>query len=398
MRKRKLYDRLLKESKTDKISIIIGPRQVGKTTLLRQLHEELGGLFVDLDILENAEKFETYTKALQYLKVEGYDENEPFFVFFDEFQKYKDISLVLKNLYDNHKNIKMYATGSSSLRIKDEIQESLAGRKFLHTLLPLDFEEFLFFKNHDMKRFERVKNSGLGVQKDYLILLEEFMIYGGYPEVVTSKDKTDILRSIFDTYIKKDLVDFLSSSEVLGMKKLIQYLAINNANKLNLLDISNQLALSRHKLEGYLQILEETYIIHRLVPYFKNKNKEIVKAFKEFFIDTGVRNYFCNNFNHLMKREDSGFLFESFVTSEIKKNSEYDVKFFDDIKKHEVDIVVDKVSSQIALEVKYKKEIKSSDFRGLEAIGNNIENKYIVSLGNQTAHTLSPFLVPDLFR
>ncbi|MCF7798389.1 ATP-binding protein [Candidatus Woesearchaeota archaeon] len=390
--KRKLYQKLLKEKDSKKISIIIGPRQVGKTTLLKQLHEELGGLYVDFDILENVERFETYTKFINSLQLEGYNEKKQFCLFIDEFQKYTDLTKILKNIYDNHKNIKIYATGSSSITIKNNIQESLAGRKILHKIYPLDFEEFLTFKEINPDKLERLtKFKGDLPKTEYKKEIEEFMQYGGYPEVVLSKNKKEILASIFDTFIKKDLVDYLNIKEILGVKKLIQYLAINNGGKLNITDISQQLNLTREQIENYLEVLEETFILKRVTPFFTNKNKEIVKAYKEYFIDPGVRNYFCNNFNEMNIRNDRGFLFETFILGEIIKNSDYEIKFWQDKQKHEVDFIIDKIHEQIGLEIKYKEKLKAEDYQGIKYIKEKIKRCYIINLIKQDEKHILPF-------
>lgn len=394
--KRKLFKKLIEEKDSKKISIIIGPRQVGKTTLLKQLHEQLGGLYVDFDILENVEKFETYTKFITSLKLKGYDEKKQFYLFIDEFQKYTDLTKILKNVYDNHKNIKIYATGSSSITIKKNIQESLAGRKFLHYLYPLDFEEFLQFKGIDNKKLKILnKFKGSLPQTEFKKEIEEFMIYGGYPEVVLSSNKEQILASIFDTFIKKDLVDYLNIKEILGVKKLIQYISINNGGKLNLNDISNQLNIKRDQIENYFEVLEETFIIKKITPFFTNKNKEIVKAYKQYFIDPGVRNYFCNNFNEIKIRNDVGFLFETFVLGEIIKNSNYEIKFWEDKQKHEVDFIINKVHEQIGLEVKYKEKLKSEDYIGIKYLKNKVKKCFIVNLIIQDNQHILPFSIKE---
>ena len=397
--KRKLYKELLEEKNSKKISIIIGPRQVGKTTLLKQLHEEIGGLYVDFDILENVERFETYTKFINSLRLEGYDEKKQFNLFIDEFQKYTDLTKILKNVYDNHKNIKIYATGSSSITIKNNIQESLAGRKILHNIYPLDFEEFLTFKEISTEKLKRLTTfKGELPKTEYKKEIEEFMQYGGYPEVVLKSNKKEILASIFDTFIKKDLVDYLNIKEILGVKKLIQYLAINNGGKLNITDISQQLNLTREQIENYLEVLEETFIIKRITPFFTNKNKEIVKAYKEYFIDPGVRNYFCNNFNEMDIRNDTGFLFETFVLGEIIKKSDFEIKFWQDKQKHEVDFIIDKVHKQIGLEVKYKERLKSEDYAGIKHIKEKVKTNYIVNLIKQDEKHILPFSIKNLLK
>lgn len=392
--KRKLYQKLLKEKGSKKISIIIGPRQVGKTTLLKQLHKEIGGLYVDFDILENVEGFNTYSNFINSLKLEGYDEKKKFILFIDEFQKYTDLTKVLKNVHDNHENIKIYATGSSSITIKSNIQESLAGRKFLHKLLPLDFEEFLLFKGVKTDKLKKLQTfKGQLPKTEFKKEIEEFMIYGGYPEVVLSDNKKEILTSIFDTYIKKDLVDYLNVREILGVKRLIQYLAINNGSKLNISEISQKLNLSREQIENYLEVLQETFIIKKVTPFYINKNKEIIKAYKEYFIDPGVRNYYCNNFNKFSQRNDTGFLFETFTLSEILKHSDFEIKFWQDKQKREVDFIINKVHEQIALEVKYKENLKSEDYKGIRHLKDKVKKSFVVNLKKQDKKHLLPFSV-----
>jgi len=380
--KRKLYKKLLEE-KNKKISIIIGPRQVGKTTLLKQLHKKLKGLYLDLDIIENVEKINTYEKLLNQLKIEGYSNNK-FYLFLDEFQRFTDLTKILKNIVDHHPKIKIYATGSSSITIKNQVQESLAGRKYLHYLYPLDFEEFLELKNIDTKKLHQL-NKLTGTFNEFHKELEEFLIYGGYPEVITSKNKKETLSSIFDTFIKKELVNYLNIKEIIGVKKLIQYIAINNGQKLNITDISQKLNLKRNDVENYLEILNETFIIKKITPYYTNKNKEIIKAYKEYFIDPGVRNYFCNNFNQLEIRNDTGFLFETFILGEIMKKSSYEIKYWQNKQGQEIDFIIDKIHEQIGLEIKYKKKLKNEDFKNLKKIK---LKSFIINLSEQENNKL----------
>src|SRR3989338_5426284 len=285
---RKIYAHLLKQKNERKVSLLLGARQVGKTTLLKTLFEELcvnqkekglfldldiftnyekvntyenvlntlkingfqekkkenfylfrsvnqkeKGLFLDLDIFTNYEKVNTYENVLNTLKINGFQEKkkENFYLFLDEFQRYGDISIIMKNLYDNLPSVKVYASGSSSLKIKSLIQESLAGRKIINNIYPLDFEEFLWFKE-DAEAIKHLKNvvsikgenlfQAIGKLND---LLNEFLIFGGYPEVVLKNKKEEkiaVLESIFDLYIKKDLVEYLNINKIMNVKKLIE--------------------------------------------------------------------------------------------------------------------------------------------------------------------------------
>ena len=380
MIRRKISLELMRQAKDRKISILVGARQVGKTTLLKGIYEELSKtckcLFLDLDILSNYEKISTYESLLNTVKLNGYEENkkEFFYLFLDEFQKYPNITKIMKNVYDNLNNLKIYASGSSSLLIKNEIQESLAGRKNITNIYPLDFEEFIWFKQ-DIKlaegylnmiklRGDKLYNS----LKEYNELLKEYMVFGGYPDVVLAKSKDEKIKSldsIFDLYVRKDLVDYLKIDKILEMKKMIEFIAVNNGQKIKYEEISKLNSLGFKEIKDNLEILSETFIIKIIKPFYTNKNKEIVKIPKIYFVDNGVRNYFIKNFNELNIREDSGFLFEGIVLSELIKNNAEEIKFWQNKNEAEVDFILER-DGLIAIEVKYKKELKSADYSGLK--------------------------------
>ncbi|MEA3513913.1 MAG: ATP-binding protein [Nanoarchaeota archaeon] len=399
MKKRKLFEKVLNEKSTNKISIIIGPRQVGKTTILKALYEKLcidhKCLFLDLDILENLEQVNSFDRLINILKLNGYKDNqkEYFYLFLDEFQRYDGVSIIMKNVYDNCKNIKIYASGSSSLKIKEQVQESLAGRKKMHFLYPLDFEEFLWFKE-DTKAIEQFNNirelSGEGLKIPYLQnFLYEFMVYGGYPEVVLTENnagKIEILKNIFDFYVKKDLVGYLKFGKILGVKKLIEYLAVNNAQKIRSEEVADRCSMRQYEVKDYIEILKETFLVLELRPFFTNKNKELVKMPKMYFIDNGVRNFFINNFNPINLRNDSGFLFEGYILGELIKAGHENIKYWQDKNRHEVDFIIDFVSNQIPIEAKFKNKLKRDDFIGMNMFLKSypkIKQKYLINIGTQ---------------
>ena len=233
---RKIFENLKEQAKDRKISLLIGARQVGKTTLLKELFNQLSVknkcIFLDLDILSNYEKVSSFENLLNTIKLNGYEEKQKefFYIFLDEFQKYSPLARIMKNVYDNLPNVKIYASGSSSLTIKNQVQESLAGRKTINELFPLSFEEFLFFKKEEnlvnnLKNIKKLKGDNLlGSLKEYRNLLEEFMVFGGFPEVViksSKEEKIQALSSIFDLYIRKDLVEYLNIDRILNVKRLI---------------------------------------------------------------------------------------------------------------------------------------------------------------------------------
>jgi len=405
MKNRKVFEELLKQGNDRKISLLIGARQVGKTTLLKALFERIcieqknRGIFLDLDIFSNFEKISTFENLLNFIKLNGYEEQQKefFYLFLDEFQRYSELQIVMKNVYDNLKNVKIYASGSSSIKIKSQIQESLAGRKKLNLVYPLDFEEFLWFKE-DLEAIKYFANvTKLKGDKLYSSLsklnayLEEFLVFGGYPEVVLqkkNKDKITILESIFDLYVKKDLVEYLNIKKIMNFKKLIEHLAINHSRKIKYEELSQISSLSYNELLNYIEILKETYLIHVSRPFFTNKNKELVKIPKIYFIDSGVRNFFINNFNSTNIREDKGFLFEGCMVSEFIKTGigPEKIKFWEDKNAHEVDILIDTLQTQIPIEIKFKKNLKTDDLTSLYAFFKEypkIKEGYLINLNQQ---------------
>lgn len=376
------------------------------------LFEELSAkntcLFLDLDILSNYEKISTFEGLLNLLKVNGYSEKQTdfFYLFLDEFQRYPSVAKIIKNAYDNLPNLKIFASGSSSLTIKNQIQESLAGRKMITEIFPLDFEEFLIFKGEqslagNLKNIAKLNGDKLSQPlREYRKLMEEFMVFGGYPEVAlksSPEEKKEILESIFDLYVKKDLVEYLNINKILEVKKLIEILAINHGQKIKYEELSRVTSLSFNEIKKYLEILSETYLIKEIRPFYTNKNKELVKIPKIYFMDPGVRNYFINNFNDLRLRNDPGFLFEGFILSELMKRSNKQIRFWQDKNFNEVDFVLEKNGKFLPLEVKFKETLKSEDLNGLETFLESysyIKSGILINLAKQKKDKSISFLLP----
>lgn len=411
---RKVFWILKEQVKDRKISLLLGARQVGKTTLLKELFDELSKtnkcLFLDLDVISNYEKISSFETLVNTLKVNGYEEKQKdfFYLFLDEFQRYTNLPKIMKNVYDNLENVKIYASGSSSLKIKNHVQESLAGRKKIIEIFPLDFEEFLWFKQNEklsknLKNIEKLKGDVGSSVKEFHSFLNEFLIFGGYPEVPLKKskeEKIEVLSSIFDLYVKKDLVEYLNIEKILEVKKLIEFLAINNGQKIKYEKITGLTALSFNEIKKYLEILKETYLIEMLRPFYTNKNKELVKIPKIYFIDNGVRNYFINNFNGLSLRNDSGFLFEGFIISELLKKGMKNLKFWQDKNENEIDIIIEKYTI-IPIEVKFKQKLKSEDFIGIDNFLKaypKTKNCYLINLNVQKLSKKVYLLLPYSLR
>jgi len=272
---RQVYQKIEKQRDNGKVTILIGARQVGKTTLLRKLFQSLSDtnqcLFLDLDVFSDYEQVSTYEDLIHTLKLKGYREKqqETFFLFLDEFQRGADISRVIKAVVDHHQNIKIYASGSSSLAISEKIQESLAGRKRIIRVYPLNFIEYLHFRHRQDLVAELVNL--VNVQADNLPKLmpevyrelQLFMVFGGYPEValVDEEEKREVLRSIFDLYVKKDLVDFLKIERIKNAKTLIQRLAVNHGQETRYNRLAQVAGIDEKTVKNYLEILKETFIV-----------------------------------------------------------------------------------------------------------------------------------------
>lgn len=358
----------LKDSFTGKkISIIIGPRQSGKTTLLKMLHRELAqpGLFIDLDIFENRSTFKSYSNVIKFLRFNGYDEKKPFLLFLDEFQGVPNIDMILKNLYDNQPNLKIVASGSSSLEIIANLKESLAGRKQIFNLYPLNFDEFIRFKDSALAdKLKAVDSQKLpeSVKKQLNDYVKEFCIFGGYPEVTLAKnpeEKKELIRSILDLYVKKDLITVLKIKNPDGAFNILRYLAINMGSILNFSDLRSSQNIDINTLKRYLNLLNETFIVKTIPPFFKNKNKEIVRAPKIYYIDPGVRNYFLKNYTEFDNRTDQGFLIENFIFSQLQKKSDFltEIKYWRDKNNREIDFIVEREDKLFAYEVKFRNTI-----------------------------------------
>jgi len=416
---RMIYNSLKKQINNGKITILTGARQVGKTTLMKrlyeQVHKEHPALFLDLDIFSHYEQVNTYENFINTLKLNGYQNSQEdlFIVFLDELQRYADISRALKTVCDHHPNVKIYASGSSSLAINDQIQESLAGRKRILPVYPLSFLEYLHFIEmyeliRQVRNLPEIDSDNLtALIPDAFNELERFMVYGGYPEVVLApdKEKQEVLTSIFDLYVKKDLVDFLRIERVSHAKTLIRQLAVNHGQETSYSQLAQVAGINEKTAKNYVEILKETFIITVHPPWFTNRKKELVKMPKIYFSDNGVRNFFVNNFNQGDIRGDISFLFEGFVISELIKTGypSENIKFWRTKNRHEVDVILDDKGSIKPVEIKYKKQLKSSDFKGLHRFVDSYpqcKTKFIVNLDSNRfkkgVKHVSPFELSEL--
>ncbi len=387
MFKRKIISEIEKYLNKKEVIILLWARQVGKTSIMKYLFEKekKQKLWLNLDKFSDCDKFSSVENVINLLRFKGFDLKKPIVLFIDEFQYCKNSERIFKNLYDEFDNIKIIASGSSSMDIKNKIQESLAWRKKIFYVYPLDLEEFVSWKKFlnwevdnliSFKIFSEITWPLKNVAQEYFDYLYEFMVFGGYPKTVLEDSKEEVLEEIFDLYLKKDILDFLNIKNIDGFRKIVIYLAINNWKQINYTDLSSFSSVDINTLKSYLEILEQTFIIRQVRPFYTNKNKEIVKSPKIYFLDNGVRNYFVKNFiQDVDLRTDKGELFESVVLQELIKNNVGEVKYWRTKTKVEVDFIIDNILKVDAMEVKFKENIRKADFNGLELFKKQYKTK-----------------------
>lgn len=357
---RKIEHQITASLNSKEIIAVIGPRQCGKTTLLKHISDSLGNTnFLSFDDLKVLQMFEEDIDAfiINYIKGKRY-------IFIDEFQYAKNGGKKLKYIYDSN-DIKIFISGSSAIDLTIQAVKYLVGRVFVFNLYQFDFEEFIQARKPEYisilrkmhKAFDSGQISGVYnvVHKELIDLYEEYAIYGGYPRVVLEDDiaeKIRVLGSIFSTYFLREIRDIMGLIDDYKMNKLIQSLALQIGNLIDFNNLSKASEFLYRPLKGYINFLEKTFICSLVRPYFMNKTSEIVKNPKVFFYDTGMRNIIINDFRGLKDRSDGGALLENAVFQELIKQGK-SVKYWRTKQKQEIDFIIEGGNRNIsAFEVK----------------------------------------------
>lgn len=338
---------------TQDIIIVLGSRRVGKTTLLFQIKDfllknektkENDVYFLNLDLIDDLMIVQDQSSFIKYLKARI--NNSKIYFFIDEVQRLKNPGLFFKGIYDLNLPVKFILTGSSSLEIKAKTQEPLTGRKKLFYLYPFSFEEFLSLKNKKLLTIKQKKRLSPPDKKALRDYLKEFIIWGGYPEVSLEEQaerKIKVLEEIFNSYLDKDIINFLKIEDKIAFTKLVKILAAQTGGLVNVSGLSLTLGIKSETVKKYISALEETFVIKLIPPFFKNIRKEISKMPKVYFIDNGLRNFALKKFEIYDNREDQGFLVENCAFSILlKKLKSYEQLFFWRTKdKAELDFIIE---------------------------------------------------------
>lgn len=373
--KRDVFNDLIDHLDKKEISLIIGPRQVGKTTLMNFLKDYLEkrgdkSVYLSLDFENDRKYFDSQNNLVNKLKLEFGEEHG--FVFIDEIQRKTDAGIFLKGIYDMDLPYKFIVSGSGSVELKEKVHESLAGRKLLFEVPPVSFFEFLNFKT-DYKYKERFEEF-FAVEKDKnLEMLEQYLNYGGYPRIVLSsaqEEKARIIDEIFRSYVEKDISTLLKVEKIDIFRSLVKILAGQISGLVNYSEISNTLGISLVTAKNYIYYLEKTYIIRRLDPFYRNTRKEITKSPAIYFYDLGLRNYSLGIFGNVARADDFGFLFQNFVFNILQEKIKFTgakINFWRTKDKAEVDFVYSLREIVVPIEVKYKPFNESAIERSLRS-------------------------------
>ena len=306
--KREIQDILQKSLFQGRVVILYGARQVGKTTLVKNVMTEYreDALYLNCDEIDVRQALtdKTSTELKAFI-------GDKRLVVIDEAQRVKNIGLTLKLLIDNFPNTQIIATGSSSFELSGKIKEPLTGRKTEFFLFPFSIKELT-----QVRSPSEIKRS-----------LEDLLIFGSYPGVfLASNEREKIVRELATSYSYKDVLVYQDIRNPELLEKLLQALALQIGSEVSYSELAQLLGVNKITIENYVRVLEQAYIIFRVGPFSRNIRNELKKKRKIYFYDVGLRNALINNFNPLSLRQDVGALWENFLVIErMKKNNNLEI-------------------------------------------------------------------------
>ncbi len=333
-----LKQNIIKSLSLNKLSIILGARQVGKTTLLKDITSGMKNVkFFNGDepdvkvLLSNV----TSVQLKQHISTAET-------IVIDEAQLIPDIGITLKLIYDYIEDVKVFVSGSSSIDLANSINEPLTGRKLEFNLFPISFGEMV--KHHGLLNEKRLLNTRL--------------VYGYYPEIVTSPgNEITLLKNLAGSYLFKDILSFGKIQKPIILDKLIKALALQIGSEVSYHELSQTVGADKDTVEKYIDLLEKAFIVFRLNAFSRNVRNEIKKGKKIYFYDVGIRNALIGNFQPIEIRSDKGGLWENFIISERIKHLHYSgfygsYYFWRTTQQQEIDFIEEENSKFAAYEFK----------------------------------------------
>jgi len=379
MLKRELFYTIQPQLYHKNAIVITGMRQVGKTTLMRQLYDDFEGkrLWFDLDnpldqmVFENIDYNAIYNDLNRMADIKN---DERLLVCIDEIQNLPEITKIIKYLID-HYGVKFIVTGSSNYYLRNLFPESLSGRKFLYILPVLSFSEFLLF-NGQIQDIQPTPTLDEALQPKSKVnimktkeLYSDYLTFGGFPEVALTPDqetKRQILKNIFASFFEKDIKVFTELRDVRELRNLILLLAVRNGNLIDVTKLASELEINRVKIYNYLEFLEGIFFLKMIPKYSKSIDRSVVGGKKIYFSDTGILN--------LVAKVTDGQLLETAVANQLSYYGE--LSFYNKRNKSEIDFILNK---EIAFEVKQK--ALEPNLKKLQSLAKEIgiERQYLIS-------------------
>ena len=375
---RRILADLKKQIETNEIVVLTGMRRAGKTTLLRMIFDKIPGgnkVFLDIENPLEQQIFEEtdYNNIWANLASYGISAKSKSYIFIDEIQAKPDVVRAVKYLHDHYK-VKFFLTGSSSFYLKNLFPESLSGRKAVFVLYPLDFEEFLIFKGkrrppaEGFKEKLKIKNKVSFEQNRKLY--DEYLEYGGFPQVVLTDDSTrkkQQLNDILKSYFEKEVLSLAEFRQIKAFRDLMMLIMRRAGSQIDISKLASEVGVSRPTVYSYIYFLEATYFIDLISPFSRSVDREVSGTKKLYVCDNGILNQFG--------RVSEGAMFENAVYHDIRKYGE--VKYYRKRSGAEIDFVLPDISTAVEI----KRTGRESDYKKLTVTAKSLKLKenYIVT-------------------